>query len=466
MKKNIYIIIFLGSLLIGCLGGCSDDAIKAAREVSFIDYIPKEGEAGGSMTIEGMNITADIAKIHVTVGGVKAKVKTCDGSAILCEIPANKIAQAEVNVKIMSKDGMIEDEYTFPNKFSYLSVTGASVQVSTICGVGTTPIDGSFLVASFGSPNCLRLDPVDNRTLFMVEDKFSGGTGDFRRINMDAETVETLITRANAGWDRVRSLSWSKDKNTLYMADCHNPSTTMPSISYYLRSEDFKIMHNTYLDGIGQTARADVVSCNPYDNTLFYFSRYNSTVFKLFCDESTLEWKVEQMFSLKDLVGDQKQPADFVFHPSGEFAYICMWQTNGILKAKYNKNTKTLEKAELFVGANDDNAKDFVNGKGTDVRFNHLGCGCFVKNSAYTGQDDEYDFYVCDQDNHCIRKVTPDGTVSTFVGRAKTSGNVDGEGGTEALFNGPWGITYDEENTCFYISEANNRRIRKVQIED
>ena len=117
MKKNIYIIIFLGSLLIGCLGGCSDDAIKAAREVSFIDYIPKEGEAGGSMTIEGMNITADIAKIHVTVGGVKAKVKTCDGSAILCEIPANKIAQAEVNVKIMSKDGMIEDEYTFPNKF-------------------------------------------------------------------------------------------------------------------------------------------------------------------------------------------------------------------------------------------------------------------------------------------------------------------------------------------------------------
>lgn len=247
------------------------------------------------------------------------------------------------------------------------------------------------------------------------------------------------------------------------MADCHNPSATMPSISYYLRSEDFKIMHNTYLDGTGQTARADVVSCNPYDNTLFYFSRYNSTVFKLFYDVQ--EWKIEQMFSLKDVLGDQKQPADFVFHPSGEFAYICMWQTNGILKARYDKERRMLEKAELFVGATDDNARDFVNGKGSDVRFNNLGCGCFVKNPAYEGQDDEYDFYICDQGNHCIRKVTPDGTVSTFVGRAKSAGNVDGEGLTEALFNGPWGITYDEENTCFYVSEANNRRIRKIQVE-
>ena len=240
--RKIYIILFLlGSLLIGCMSGCDND-IKTIREVSFADYTPKEGEAGGIMTIEGVNITADIAKIYVTVGGVKAKVKTCDGSAILCEIPASKIAEAEVTVQIKNNEGENEEAYTFSDKFSYFSVAGASVQVSTVCGIGATPIDGSFLVASFGSPNCLRLDPADNRTLFMVEDKFNGGVGDLRRVNMDAETVETLITRANAGWDRVRSLSWSQDQNTLYMADCHNPSATMPSISYYLRSEDFKIM--------------------------------------------------------------------------------------------------------------------------------------------------------------------------------------------------------------------------------
>ena len=80
-------------------------------------------------------------------------------------------------------------------------------------------------------------------------------------------------------------------------------------------------------------------------------------------------------------------------------------------------------------------------------------------------------FYFVDINNHCIRKLTPDGVVSTFAGRgsknlnAWANGYVDGDVREDARFDFPQGIAYDEKTNTFYVSDQRNFRIRKIAYE-
>jgi len=68
--------------------------------------------------------------------------------------------------------------------------------------------------------------------------------------------------------------------------------------------------------------------------------------------------------------------------------------------------------------------------------------------------------YVADTDNNLVRKITPDGTVSTVAGSAGQTGNSDGTGAA-ALFSGPRGITVDAAGNVF-VADSDNNSIRKV----
>lgn len=75
----------------------------------------------------------------------------------------------------------------------------------------------------------------------------------------------------------------------------------------------------------------------------------------------------------------------------------------------------------------------------------------FVKNPEYAGEEDEYDFYFCDERNHCIRILTPTGRVVTFAGRGNDSsdpGFANGALRSEARFAYPWAIAYDEKENA------------------
>jgi hypothetical protein len=67
--------------------------------------------------------------------------------------------------------------------------------------------------------------------------------------------------------------------------------------------------------------------------------------------------------------------------------------------------------------------------------------------------------YVADTNNHRIRKVTPEGVVSTLAG---SGGRAFADGvGAAASFNGPFGLTVDA-NGDVIVADSTNHRIRKV----
>jgi streptogramin lyase len=67
--------------------------------------------------------------------------------------------------------------------------------------------------------------------------------------------------------------------------------------------------------------------------------------------------------------------------------------------------------------------------------------------------------YVADSGNHCIRKISG-GVISTFAGSPQVWGSVDAKG-TNAQFNGPVGLAFDNRMNLF-VCDANNDTIRKI----
>ncbi|MDR1850253.1 MAG: SMP-30/gluconolactonase/LRE family protein, partial [Zoogloeaceae bacterium] len=104
-----------------------------------------------------------------------------------------------------------------------------------------------------------------------------------------------------------------------------------------------------------------------------------------------------------------------------------------------------------LAGGNNEGKRSFADGKGSKARF-FWPSGIAV--------DAAGNLYVADTDNQRIRKVTPDGVVTTLAGSGE-KGFADGEG-SAARFCRPRGIAIDAEGNL-YVADGNHR-IRKIAI--
>jgi sugar lactone lactonase YvrE len=75
--------------------------------------------------------------------------------------------------------------------------------------------------------------------------------------------------------------------------------------------------------------------------------------------------------------------------------------------------------------------------------------------------DSHGNLYIADPQNHRIRKVTRNGTISTFAGTGFSGYSGDGEPATQAELNFPEGVAIDRGGDV-YISDTYNLAIRKV----
>ena len=96
----------------------------------------------------------------------------------------------------------------------------------------------------------------------------------------------------------------------------------------------------------------------------------------------------------------------------------------------------------------------YTDGQGAEARF------CIPGAVAV---DSDGNVLVADSHNHCIRKVAPDGTVSTLAGTPEEAGCQDGPA-HEAGFNSPQGVAVDLEGNVF-VADTCNGTIRKISRE-
>jgi serine/threonine-protein kinase len=92
----------------------------------------------------------------------------------------------------------------------------------------------------------------------------------------------------------------------------------------------------------------------------------------------------------------------------------------------------------------------YKDGQGAEARFSY---------PSDLAVDAAGNLYVADTANHCIRKITPDGTVTTLAGTG-AAGYADGPL-AEAQFRAPEGIAVDGAGNV-YVADTGNQRIREI----
>lgn len=90
------------------------------------------------------------------------------------------------------------------------------------------------------------------------------------------------------------------------------------------------------------------------------------------------------------------------------------------------------------------------------------GPGALARFSSPSGlaADSAGNIYVADTNNHTVRRVTPQGLVTTVAGLATSFGSADGAGAS-ARFRYPEGIAINANNEAF-VTDTGNHTVRKI----
>lgn len=484
MRKNIRsrLLPICAALLLAVGFGttsCSEDGgyqgpepavpVDPSKPVVFKDFSPKEGSVRTLIFIEGSNFGTDLSKIEVLIGGISAPIIGSSGSKI-CVMAPRRSNRGDVVVTIKDRDDKVLKEHEFEELFDLHS----ALQVNTLAGKvdpqtnASSIIDGSFEEAEFLNPWWLEMDIDEegNKVLYLID---SENLAALRKINLTTKEVSTVFMKGQAGVHQVKSMLFdTPTRDTLFLVDDNgrgnwNDRHQMPNMFFALRNENFRKVY-PYL--YAQTSYSAV---SMKDGTIFYNTWTSSEVFKAkqIWDEQAQMWDGKALFSVK------ANNANHVFmtrHP--EDLYVYMTGFNGIYRCAYDKVKKELVSSVLHVG-DINGGSGYNDAPGSSARFNRPRQGVFVKNEDYVaqGKEDVYDFYVTDHNNNAIRKVTPEGEVSTFAGRGsvgtdgKVWGWIDGDARETARFREPTGICYDEEEEIFYVADRENKRIRTISVE-
>lgn len=458
-------------VLIFGLGGCKDDnknvteamPFDPAKPVVVSDFNPKSGGMGQRLVIYGQNFGNDPTNINVLIGGKQAKVISAQGESLYCLVPRQAFkGDIEVRVGDPNKQNIGKSAKPFDYQ--------RKMVVSTIIGYrnarGDEPWrDGKFkdadqnkMASGFWEPSFMKFDPVNPKHLWMTFDNNNG----LYLINFEDSTV----TKKRSDFDRPRSIDFTIDHKYMIIAEDRGGENDRAT---YRLSRDRQWQDREVLTTYRQCNGASV---HPINGEM-YFNSYEKGQFFRF----DLNKYFSQGLGVKDfeqlfVVHDPQWEYKILIHPTGNYAYIVVINQHYILRVDYNWEKKQFNQPYLVCGQL--RGAGYEDAVGSSARLRNPYQGVFVKNPKYVadGKIDQYDFYFTDQENHAIRILKPDGSVTTFAGRGSSSinanpyGYVDGDLRQEARFDRPSGIAYNEAEGAFYIGDQANRRIRKIALEE
>ena len=435
---------------------CKDDdnnrnkvAYNPAEPVTITRFTPDTGRVATQMLIYGTNFGSDKSKIGVTVDGKKAAlIGVNDEGTILYVIVPSLLREGEAaedgtkitaSVKVDVGFGSEMQSVTPDNQFGYTFTRNVSTFLGFTDKDGLSAIvDGAFEKAQFNEPFWLAYD--EDKNVYLIEEN-----NGLRFIDMERREVSTIFRTGN-GVGRPRTIAFTLDYDTMLIANDVGEWDQIGTIAL------FRDPHTRRYSGTWKTM-ATHKQCNggaihPYSGSYFFNSYEQSQVYKM-RRTASVPWGREELF----LVQDRDWEFNIQFAPSGRFAYIVAKNQHYIAKSEYDPVKDVLLKPVPFVGTKQ--RSGYLDGVGLNTLFDNPHQGAF---------DEDDNYYLCDGMNHCIRKITPEGQVTTFAGRPDNYGYSDGAL-RDAQFDRPYGIIYNDEIRKFYIADQKNRRIRTISVE-
>lgn len=173
-------------------------------------------------------------------------------------------------------------------------------------------------------------------------------------------------------------------------------------------------------------------------------------------DEVTVKAEGVTTFKLSDLPKDARYDIRIVNDTLAQFALQCdVVNGTGTMAAKPVSDALVrcarVQSVRLLAGAVPPTmGRD---GLGTSAQF---------VSPAGMAQDAAGNIYVADTDFHTIRKITPNGQVSTLAGTGGQPGSTDGTG-ADARFNAPVGLAIDKAGNLI-VADTGNHAIRRVRF--
>lgn len=254
--------------------------------------------------------------------------------------------------------------------------------VSTLTGALTREgfYGGDRNSARFEGPNGMAFDSSGNMYLTDL------GNRSLRRVSASGEVSGNLITSI---WPK--SVAVSPDGNTLYYADSNFSQVRKLILSPYSFNvlDSYDLPSDVKLDPAGNVYVADV---------------YNYTIRKIAADGT------------KTLIAGQSniQGTDNGVGSAAKFYYPESIDLDLQANLLYVMEPDVLRKIDLTNNevttvAGLSGVSGFANGQGSDAKFDNANS---IAVDPATGN-----LYVADTDNHVIRKITPNGAVSTVVGQ-------------------------------------------------
>ncbi|MDR2774412.1 MAG: IPT/TIG domain-containing protein [Tannerella sp.] len=429
------IFIFCTCYFLTCFISCKDRTngegaeYDPSKPVKLNSFYPNEGGIATRLIIDGSNFGSDPGKIRVWCNNKRAPVIGVSEEKLYVVTPRQPGDTCTISVVIGNDSVVCEQPFYYHT----------SVYVKTIAGKkGTTAFKaGTLATAEFSKPYDIIVDAEGN--VFGTQ----RSPGICWMLNEQKDIVMQLPNAS--GYTACIPALDVTGKIVIFPDDCCD--------NYYLFDADLQwaqrkrtILHPTADDleaGIKdfKIAWKYSLATSQIDGLTYTYDYNTGTIVKF--DPINRKGQFVTQFAK-----GSSSHGILVFHPvEKHILYVGVVHKNAI----YTYNTLT---GEFTPYAGTLGVRGWRDGKKEDCYIGELGQFVF---------DNNLNLIFADAGNHCIRKITPDGIVSTIIGKPTKTGYLDGNP-EDAEFNFPKGMCIDKDYNI-YIADAENNCIRKLVIE-
>ena len=427
------------ALLLGATA-CSDDSsteyapYDANKPIELTDFYPTSGGVATKIILNGHNFGNDADQVKVFFNDKEAAVIEAIGDKIYAICPRkpgdgdeNNIVQCKVAVQIGDK------RVEYPTPFTYQIQT----VVTTVCGILGAPDDvvtGNLAQTSMPLVTYLAVDndnnifaSLRNRNNYYNENKVI-------LVNEDEDMSRLLIPDTGAPLNQPCMLD---DGKTVYIP-------TDNGLEYWTMSSEnmWSPIKQQMKPNTGETITIDFkhsfAMCS--DDGYMYIRAKNGILYRVHPE-----------------TGLTTQVANGLM--SGSDSYMAFSRKNPTLLYLAYTNNHCVYTYDIKTGSH----KLLAGISGQPGYIDGIGASAMFNEPRQLILDENDDMYIADTNNHIIRKVTPDGRVSTVIGQPGKSGYQDGSP-EDALFNRPFGVCINNDG-IIYIGDYENQCIRRLAIE-